>query len=98
MHWSIAMVPLEKLEPVRLSCKLEPEEENLGFIAEDIPDLVATNSCKTIATMGIVLVITQVVKDQQNVIDRQGSELKSQRQLLEQMSAQLKAWEARLEQ
>lgn len=65
-----ASAALAALEPVRFHYKTSPDEESLGFIAEDVPDLVATKSRKTLSTMDVVAVLTKVVQDQQATIAR----------------------------
>ena len=40
----------------------------MGFIAEDVPDLVATKDRKALSPMDIVAVLTRVVKEQQKTI------------------------------
>lgn len=59
---------LEELEPVTFEYKKEPGETYVGFIAEDAPELVATNNRKGIASMDVVAVLTKVVQDQQKTI------------------------------
>lgn len=65
-----ASAALAALEPVRFHYKTSPDEESLGFIAEDVPDLVATKSRKTLSTMDVVAVLTKVVQEQQATIAR----------------------------
>jgi len=43
-------------------------EEHVGFIAEDVPELVATPNRKGLSSMDIVGVLTKVVQEQQNAI------------------------------
>jgi hypothetical protein len=69
-----ALGALKELKPVRFNYKSKPEEQ-LGFISEDVPDLVATNSRKSINTMDIVAVLTRVVQDQQEVIKKQQQDI-----------------------
>ncbi len=45
------------------------EEEHVGFIAEEVPDLVATKERNGLSPMDIVAVLTKVVKEQQEAID-----------------------------
>ncbi len=61
---------LAALRPVRFHYKASPKEESVGFIAEEVPDLVATQTRKSISTMDVVAVLTKVVQDQQTTIDR----------------------------
>jgi len=65
-----ATTALTALQPVRFHYKASPQEESLGFIAEDVPDLVATKSRKSISTMDVVAVLTKVVQEQQITINR----------------------------
>ena len=62
---------VSKLEPVRFAYKADPEENQVGFIAEDVPDLVATKDRKTLAAMGIVAALTKVVQQQQETVQQQ---------------------------
>ena len=57
------------LRPVRFNYKAAPEEESIGFIAEEVPELVATNSHKSISTMDVVAVMAKVVQEQQKAIE-----------------------------
>ncbi|NIM18199.1 MAG: hypothetical protein GTO45_39870 [Candidatus Aminicenantes bacterium] len=66
-----AMESIESLNPVKFNYKKHKEEEKLGFIAEDVPDLVATNGRKNLSTMDIVAVLTKVVQEQQKSIKEQ---------------------------
>jgi hypothetical protein len=66
---SEAFSALNGLNPVRFRYTLEPDEEYVGFIAEDVPELVATSSRKYLSPMDIVAVLTKVVQEQQATID-----------------------------
>jgi len=50
--------------------EMEKEEEYVGFIAEDVPDLVANRDRETLSSMDIVAVLTKVVQSQQATIAR----------------------------
>ena len=62
---------LASLNPVRYNYKNKKDEEFLGFIAEDVPDLVAMNGRRGMRAMDIVAVLTKVVQDQQRVNEEQ---------------------------
>ena len=64
-----AVSALERLEPVKFNYKVDKEEECLGFIGEDVPDLVAMKDRKGLSSMDIVAVLTKVVKQQQKQIE-----------------------------
>ncbi|MFQ5963185.1 MAG: tail fiber domain-containing protein [Candidatus Scalinduaceae bacterium] len=64
-----AMDALNDLNPVRFEYKTEGSgEEHLGFIAEDVPELVATQDRKGLSPMDIAAVLTKVVQEQQKII------------------------------
>jgi hypothetical protein len=63
-----AMGALEGLTPVRFSYKDDSGEQHVGFIAEDVPDLVATGDRKGMSPMDVVAVLTRVVQEQQKTI------------------------------
>jgi hypothetical protein len=65
---SDALKTLEGLNPVTFRYKAEPEEQYVGFVAEDVPDLVATNDHKHLNPMDVVAVLTKVVQEQQKKI------------------------------
>jgi hypothetical protein len=63
-----AVETLTALQPVQFSYKADPKESHVGFIAEDVPDLVASTDRKGMSTMDVVAVLTKVVQDQQKTI------------------------------
>jgi len=70
-----AACALTEMKPVKYVYKVDPTEHHVGFIAEDVPDLVATKDRKGLSPMDVVAVLTQVVKDQQRTIDDMKSRL-----------------------
>lgn len=67
-----AVKAIEKLTPVTFKMKVaEPGEKQVGFIAEDVPELVAQKNRKGLAAMDIVAVLTRVVQDQQKQLKAQ---------------------------
>ena len=64
-----ALAVLAALEPVRFNYKADAEDEFIGFIAEDVPDLVASKDRTGLSAMDIVAVLTKVVQAQQERID-----------------------------
>ena len=60
-----AMDTLAGLKPVTFNYIKEPDETTVGFIAEDVPELVATASRTTLSSLDIVAVLTRVVQEQQ---------------------------------
>jgi hypothetical protein len=64
-----ALEALKALEPVTFAYKANPAETNVGFIAEDVPDLVATSDRKGLSSMDVVAVLTKVIQEQQRTIE-----------------------------
>jgi hypothetical protein len=64
-----ALDALKALEPVTFAYKENPGEMNVGFIAEDVPDLVATADRKGLSSMDVVAVLTKVIQGQQRTIE-----------------------------
>lgn len=92
-----ALDVVQSLEPVTYTYKAEPNEPQVGFIAEDVPELVATQTRTELSPMDIVGVLTKVVQDQQSRLDAQEEQLKKQsemlmkqQELLEKLSARVK--------
>lgn len=64
-----ARAALAGLAAVRFRYNAEPNEESLGFIAEDVPELVATSDHKSLSPMDIVAVLTKMVQEQERTIE-----------------------------
>ncbi|MDZ8224107.1 MULTISPECIES: tail fiber domain-containing protein [unclassified Nostoc] len=64
-----ALETLANLSPVKFKYKADTEKvQHVGFIAEDVPELVATPDRKRLSSMDIVGVLTKVVQEQQQTI------------------------------
>lgn len=66
-----AMATLTRLTPVKYNYKTDKSERYVGFIAEDVPELVATADHKGLSPMDVTAVLTKVVKEQQKTIQEQ---------------------------
>jgi hypothetical protein len=69
-----AMETLNGLSPVKYNYKVDKKEKHVGFISEEVPNLVATKDRKGMSSMDVVAVLTKVVQEQQKTI----SELKEE--------------------
>ncbi|MEO8382307.1 MAG: tail fiber domain-containing protein [Acidobacteriota bacterium] len=65
-----AMQALHDLTPVTYNYKVLPADPKVGFIAEDVPDLVATPERDGLSALDIVAVVTKVVQEQQKTIEQ----------------------------
>jgi hypothetical protein len=67
-----ALEALSELEPVQYAALDAPlGEQYVGFIAEDVPDLVSTSDRKGVSAMDVVAVLTRVAQQQQRALDEQ---------------------------
>ncbi len=60
-----AMKAFTKLRPVIYAYKANPTDQKVGFIAEDVPDLVADPGRKSLSPMDMVALLTKVVQVQE---------------------------------
>ena len=74
LSYDEATLALLSLKPSKFNYKVDKDDDYLGFIAEDVPDLVATKDRKGLSSMDIVAVLTKVVQQQQVKIDRHQKE------------------------
>lgn len=66
---------LKALTPVTFNYKVDKDEHHVGFIAEDVPDLVAMKDRKSLSPMDIVAVLTKVVQEQSETIAKMSEKL-----------------------
>jgi SH3-like domain-containing protein len=64
-----ALAALAELQPVNFNYRNDAEESYVGFIAEDVPELVATSDRQGLSAMDVVAVLTRVVQQQQQRIE-----------------------------
>jgi hypothetical protein len=64
-----AIKTLHDLKPVSYNYKVIPDDPKVGFIAEDVPELVAAPDRKGLSALDIVAVVTKVVQEQQKTIE-----------------------------
>ncbi len=61
---------LQELNPVSFVYKAQADDRYLGFIAEDVPELVALRDRKGVAPMDLVALLTKVVQAQNKTIGK----------------------------
>jgi hypothetical protein len=79
---------LAALDPVKFNYKGDARWRHVGFIAEDVPELLASPDRKGLSPMDIVAVLTKVVQEQRDTIALQ-------QQKLERLEARLARMEHR---
>jgi hypothetical protein len=84
-----AIEALDGLTPVKFNYKAEKEEEYVGFIAEDVPELVSTKDRKHMTPMDVVAVLTKVVQDQQKSLREQQEILREQQETISQLKEKI---------
>ncbi|MCP4157666.1 MAG: tail fiber domain-containing protein [bacterium] len=66
-----AMETLNNLKPVKYNYKVDKDDQCVGFIAEEVPELVAQKDRKSMSAMDVVAVLTKVVQEQQTMAKKQ---------------------------
>jgi hypothetical protein len=84
---------LTGLNPVKYNYKTNKEEPRVGFIAEDVPELVAMNGRKNLGTVDIIAVLTKVVQEQQKSIQEQQKFIQEQKRINSQLKKRIKELE-----
>jgi hypothetical protein len=74
---------LDGLVPVTFAYTADPAERHVGFVAEDVPTLVATADRKGLSPMDIVAVLTRVVQEQQHIVRGQQAAIETQQQVVQ---------------
>ncbi len=64
-----ALDTLHNLSPVKFAFKMAPDDTSVGFIAEDVPELVAEKSRANLSPLELIAVLTKVVQEQEKTID-----------------------------
>ena len=77
-----AIDTLNELNPVTFNYKIDKSESYVGFVAEDVPELVSTQDRKGLSPMDITAVLTKVVKEQQMVVQNQQQLVQEQQRML----------------
>ncbi len=67
---SEAQAAFEALDPVEFNFKGDYTRTTLGFIAEDVPEVFATNDKKAISPLEILTVLVSEVKDQERLLNK----------------------------
>jgi hypothetical protein len=96
-----AVRTLDALDPVTFTYKNDAQQR-VGFIAEDVPEMVAMPDRKGLSPMDIVAVLTKVVQEQRQQLEaerssRQRAEEELQRRL-QQLAAEVAQMQARVPQ
>jgi hypothetical protein len=85
-----AIETLQGLNPVTFSYKVSPEENHVGFVAEEVPELVSTKDRKGLSPMDIVAVLTKVVQEQQKTMQEQQKTITTLREELNELKDKVK--------
>ena len=66
-----ALSAFHELKPMLFNYRNDQAERHVGFIAEDVPDLLASKDRKGLSSMDVVAVLTKVVQEQERLIGEQ---------------------------
>ncbi|MGE5340637.1 MAG: tail fiber domain-containing protein [Candidatus Omnitrophota bacterium] len=84
-----ALDTLKHLNPVKYNYKVDKTDKHVGFIAEDVPELVATADRKGLSAMDVTAVLTKVVQEQQNMIQAQQKSISDLKTMISDLKEQL---------
>ncbi len=90
-----ALAVFHQLQPVTYNYKSDKKESYVGFIAEDVPELVAINSRNGLSSMDMVAVLTKVVQEQDKVLLETRAEAKAKDAEIAVMKAENAAMETK---
>jgi hypothetical protein len=77
---------IQELNPVKFTYKSdETGRVNIGFIAEETPDLVCSSDKKAVTPFDIVAILTKAVKEHRQVITKLGNLVKEQQIQIDKM-------------
>jgi len=85
-----AVEALAGLEPVKYCYKADSSDEHVGFIAEDVPGLVAAKDRKGMSAMDVTAVLTKVLQEQQRLVEEQQREIVELRSRLESLEREVR--------
>jgi uncharacterized protein (DUF1499 family) len=72
-----ALQAFHQLQPMTYNYKTDKTENYVGFIAEDVPELVATKTRDSLSAMDMVAVLTKVVQVHQERLEETQAKLKA---------------------
>ena len=93
---AVALETVSGLEPVTFVYKASSADPHVGFIAEDVPALVATPDRRGLAAMDIVAVVTKAVQVQQQQLLVQEQQIRDQDAIIAELRARVSRLEALL--
>jgi hypothetical protein len=88
---SEALKALDGLTPVKFTYRADAAERHVGFVAEDVPDLVASQDRKGMSPMDVVAVLTKVIQEQQRVAAEQERAVSALSEKVQALEAELKS-------
>jgi hypothetical protein len=80
---------LASMRPVTFNYKTDTQWQHVGFIAEDVPELVASPDRKGLSAMDIVAVLTKVLQEKSRAMDAQQAEIESLRNELHRLAEEV---------
>jgi hypothetical protein len=92
-----AMQALKGLQSVTYQFKRDrSKEQRVGFIAEDVPALLATKDKKTVDPLQIIAVLTKALQVQDELLQQQSILLKQQYKSLLEVKAEVKSRDTKI--
>ena len=86
---------LQALVPVKYNYRADKDERHVGFIAEDVPELVASKDRKTMSPMNVVAVLTKAVQELDRKSDEQQKIIQEQQKTIAELKSQMEEMKKR---
>jgi len=80
---------LAELSPVKYNYKADKTERHVGFIAEDVPALVASKDRKSLSPMDITGVLTKVVQEQAKMVKELQKSIQEQQKTISNLNSRI---------
>ena len=90
-----AINTLAGLNPIKYNYKVDKDEKHVGFIAEEVPELVAMKDRKALSPMDIVAVLTKVVQEQKETVEKQQAVINTLSKKFAQLEAKMEGFQTR---
>jgi hypothetical protein len=90
-----AVEALAGLNPVKFNYKKDKEDPRVGFIAEDVPELVAMQGRKNLGTVDIIAVLTKVLQEQEKTNREQQDAIREQQRIISDLQKRIAELESK---
>jgi hypothetical protein len=92
-----ALAAFDRLQPVHYNYKTNKNEPIVGFIAEDVPDLIAPRDHKSLSALEMTALLTRVLQTERKALQKRDPEMDKLQSRQENMEKELNELKALLQ-